>query len=125
MIKRWQNKMAAITVNTTPTLTDQSQASETDRNVIVHKFLQHGQIPAPRKAPTYADYSQLPQDLRGFLDQARSLERLRAQLPTQLRGYSQSDLLALTPQQLKDILTPPAPSPAPAPAPKPAEGDNK
>lgn len=106
-----RNKLAAITNTRGKTLTDQSAANETDRNVIVNRFLQHGQVPGSGKQPTYADYSRLPQDLKGFLHQARSLADLKKRLPKALKGYTMDDLLALTPEELTKILTPPAPKP--------------
>lgn len=120
-----KNKAAARTVNKLPSLTDQSQASETDRNVIVHRFLKTGQAPGASRQPMYGNMAVLPQDLAGFLKQARSLEHLRKKLPKALQGYSMRDLLSLTPQELKTILQPsaPTPTPTPAPTPEPKEGN--
>lgn len=109
----YKNKTAAMTHTTKPTLTDQAAAHETDRNVIMARYQIHGQLPGSAKQPMYADFSALPGDLRGFLDQARSLKTLRGQLPPQLQKHSMEELLALTPEQLTTILTPPAPPPAP------------
>lgn len=109
----YRNKTAAMTHTTKPTLTDQAAAHETDRNVIMSRYMIHGQMPGSAKQPMYADFAALPGDLKGFLDQARSLKTLRGQLPTQLQKHSMEELLALTPEQLTTILTPPAPPPAP------------
>lgn len=106
-----KNKLQARTKCVKPTLTDQSQATETDRNVIVQRFLQHGQMPGTAKNPLYADFSALPEDLRGFIHQAKRLATLKNRLPKALRGYSMNDLIELTPDELKDILAPPAPKP--------------
>lgn len=102
-----KNKELAVTHTTQPTLTDQSAAHETDRNVIMSRYMIHGQMPGSAKQPMYADFAALPGDLRGFLDHARSLKTLRGQLPTQLQKHSLEELLALTPEQLTTILTPP------------------
>lgn len=108
-----ENKRRARTKTTTETLTDQSAAYETDRNVIVTRYMVHGQAPGALKQPMYGDFSQLPTDLRGFIEQARSIKRLRNKLPEQLRNIDTDALLRLTPDELKKILTPPATTPAP------------
>lgn len=100
-------KQRAKTRNTKPSLTDQSQALQTDRNVIVHRFLKTGMAPGG-KDPMYADFSRLPTTLAGFLHQAKSLDTLRKRLPKPLQGYSTTDLLALKPDELRTILEPPA-----------------
>lgn len=100
------NKAASRTVTTQPTLTDQSQAHETDINVIVRRFATSGRVPGTQRAPLSGDFTQLPNDLRGFLDAAKDLKRLRGNLPKELQGKSTEEILALTPDQLQTILTP-------------------
>jgi len=107
------NKWEARTRTTKPTLTDQAGARDTDINIIVGQFLQHGQMPKG-KEPIYGDFSNLPGDLRGFIEQGKRLNGLKNQLPDQLRELSVEALLALTPEELKNKLTPPEPT-------KPAE----
>lgn len=106
-----RNKAKSRTTTTKPTLTDQSQAKETDRNVIVNRFMKTGQVP-PGRTGFYADMSHLPTDLKGFLDRARSIPNLKAKLPKALESLTLNELLALTPEQLREKLTPPAPPPA-------------
>jgi len=105
-----KNKAKAVYRNTDPTLTDQSGARDTDINVIVGQFLKHGQVMGGAKKPMFGqDYSELPRDLRGFIEMGKDLETHRRNLPEQLQGIKTQDLLALTPEQLKNILTPPQP----------------
>lgn len=104
-----RNKEASKTRNTDPTLTDQSAAREADINVIVGRFTKTGMVPVAKLQPMAGDYSQLPTDLRGFIETARGLHDLRRKLPLELRDHSIEKLLALTPDELTKILTPPAP----------------
>lgn len=103
------NKANARTRCVKPSLTDQSAAKETDRNIIVERYMVHGQAPGSGKQPMYGDFSNLPTSLAGFMSQARSLARLKKRLPPQLANMSQAELLALTPDKLTSILTPPEP----------------
>lgn len=112
------NKANSRTVNKGPTKTDQSQARETDINVIVGRYGIGGTVPGPGQAPMTGDFTELPQDLRGFIEKGRELDKLRAQLPKELAGKSTEELLALTAEQLTTILTPPAPPPATEEKPK-------
>lgn len=99
------------------TMTDQSQAHDTDINVIVKRYGVFGQAPGIDKEPIYGDFSDLPTDLRGFIEMGRTLDDERARLPEPLREMSMEELFALTPEKLTEILTPPAT--------KPAEGETK
>lgn len=116
----YTNKARAKTRTTKPSLTDQSQAAETDINVIVGRFLRTGQAPGG-KQPMYGDFSELDGDLRSMIERARTLHRERYKLPKELQDKPIEELLALTTTQLHAILTPPAPSPADKPADKPEE----
>lgn len=107
-----ERKAKGRTTNNEPTLTDQSMAKDTDINVIVGKFGVVGKVPGQTEPPMYGDFTTLPNDLRGFLDRAKSLESLRQKLPVQLRDKTPEELAALTPDELKNILTPPAQPPA-------------
>jgi len=100
------NKQDAIYFNTDPSKTDQSQAQHTDINVIVTQFLKTGQPPIG-KPPIYADFTQLPNDLRGLIEMGRSIENLQTQLPEQLRGIPVAQLINMTNEQINAILTPP------------------
>lgn len=107
------------TVNNKPTRTDQSQAADTNINVILTKYGVTGVARGTTNSPEWLDHTQLPQDLREAFDMARRATEARASLPEQLRKKSIEELVALTPEDLRTILTPPAPTPAPK------EGDNK
>lgn len=107
-----ENKQRAQTRTTKPSLTEQSAANETDINVIVAKFKITGRVPGSQQEPLSGDFTQLPRDLRGFIDLAKSMKNLKSKLPKELRDIPDAKLLALTPDQLKNILTPPAPKPA-------------
>lgn len=108
---------AARFINTEPTMTDQSAASQTDLNIIMTQFLKTGTSPSTSQ-PVYGDFSELPNNLRDAIEQARSVSRIRSQLPPQLREMPVEDILSLTPEQLGDILTPAQPD-------KPADNTEK
>lgn len=103
-----ENKERAKFKNTEPSLTDQSAARDTDINVIVRRFAQTGMAPATNQLPMYIDASKLPSDLRGFIETAKSLNRLKEQLPLTLRQKPLEEILALTPEALHAILNPDA-----------------
>lgn len=105
-----QRRRAAAYVETGKTMTDQSAAATTDLHVIVNQFLKTGQS-GSRSTPRYGDFSELPEDLRGYINQARALNHHRTRLPEQLRNMPTNELLALTTEQIAQILNPPAPQP--------------
>lgn len=107
------NKLRAIYKNADPTQTDQSQARETDINIIVHRYMGTGQIRSNGAQPMYIDTSNLPGDLKGFLEGAAQLEKTRKRLPEQLRNMSTEEILSLTTEQLTNIMAPPAATPTP------------
>lgn len=102
-----KNKLAAITKDDTPTLTDQSQAKATDINVIVKSFKVTGRVPGSDTPPIAGDFTALPTDLRGMIETSRELQKRRRSLPPQLRELPIEELLSLTPDKLTNILTPP------------------
>lgn len=103
-----RNKHASRTINDRPTATDQSQAAETDINVIIGRMLRTGTpVPGANGEPVYADWTQLPSDLRGMIELGRSLEMSRNKLPDQLKGIPIDQLINLTNDQILTILTPP------------------
>lgn len=117
----WRNrylaaKKKAVFINTEPSLTEQSLANETDINVIISRFAVSGTVPGAAGEPIYADFTQLPTDLRGFLETAQRLDQLRSSLPPALRSKPVEELLTLTPEQLKTILTPKPAEDPPKPA---------
>lgn len=110
------NKVDAVTMtdlNTEPSLADQSGARETDINVIVGRYGITGAATQTTKSPMYGDFTNFPNDLRDMIETSRTMEDLRERLPDQLKGKPLEELLTLTPDQLNDILKPPAPPPAP------------
>lgn len=108
------NKIASQTRNNgKPSLTDQSQARDTDINVIVGRYLKTGAAPGAPVAPINGDFTELPQDLRGFIETSRTIHKHRHQLPEKLRNMPVDELMRLTPDALANILKPPADTPAP------------
>lgn len=114
MKTNWQrNKEAAKYRSNKPTMTDQASARDTDINVIVAKYTVHGQAPGAAKPPEFGqDYTAMPNDYRGMIEMGRDLQRRMKQLPKELQHLPIDQLLALTPEQLKSILAPPAQAPA-------------
>jgi len=98
------------TENNEPTLCDQSQAKATDINIIVTQFLKTGQGPG-QSNPMYGDFTELPQDLRGFIEMGRSINDHKKQLPDQLKEIPLEYLVKMTNEQINAILTPPADPP--------------
>lgn len=109
------NKAKARTITRKPSLTDQSQARDTDINIIVGRYLKTGTAPGAGQQPIYGDYSNLPTDLRGFLETSRTLHAHRHKLPEPLKNMTVEEILALTRDELTNILTPPATTPATPP----------
>jgi len=105
-MKAHPNQAKGRTENNDPTLTDQSQAANTDINIIVTQFLRTGQTPSDTPA-IFADFTQLPEDLRGFIEMGRSIDSLVTQLPEALRGIPVRDLIGMTNEQINAKLKPP------------------
>lgn len=104
-----RNKIASRTINNKPSLTEQSGAKETDINVIVKRFIDTAQAPGSTQPPIYGDFSEIPTSLREVIERGRSIQQLMRQLPPQLKGMSKEEILALTPEQLTEKLTPKPP----------------
>lgn len=103
------------TTNSGKSLADQSQADDTNINVILRKYGATGVAMGVAGPPQYLDHTQLPEDLREAYDQIRNVGRLRDSLPDALRNKPLEELNALTLEQLNAILHPPAAPPAPPP----------
>lgn len=104
---RWlENKRRSRTVNDQPTLADQSQAPETDINVIVPRFLKTGQAPGPTAQPITGDFTQLPQGLREMIELTREMGRLRRELPEKLQQIEVDQLLEMDPKDLAELVNP-------------------
>lgn len=100
------NKARGRTVNTRPTKTDQAGARETDLNIIVSRFLTTGTVPGHAGTPLNGDFTNLPRDYRDMIHQARSIERLRGQLPKELANLTISDLVEMSDDALVGYLKP-------------------
>ena len=105
-MKKHPNQHLGRTENNEPTLTDQSAAKATDINIIVNQFLRTGQQPAGRQKH-YADFTELPTDLRGFIEMGRSIAKHQAELPEQLREIPVEYLVRMSNEQINAMLTPP------------------
>lgn len=105
-MKKHPNQHKGRTVNNEPTLTDQSAVAQTDINIIVNQFLRTGQQPQGQPKH-YADFTQLPNDLRSFIEMGRSIAEHRANLPDQLREIPVEDLVQMTDEQINAMLKPP------------------
>lgn len=101
------NKANAVTRNVKPSKTDQSATRDTDINVIVSAMLNQGREPGQGLQPVFTDLTQYPTDLRGMIEMARSLNAQMKKLPPQLQNLGPQQILALSPEALKRILTPP------------------
>lgn len=100
------------TYNDCKSLTDQSQADDTNINVILRKYGVTGVAQGVAGHPQYLDHSELPKDLREAFDMARKATSLRATLPEGLRDKPIEQLSKLTMDELNAILHPPAKPPA-------------
>lgn len=98
------------TRDTTTTMTDQAGARETDINVIVQRYGIHGQAPGTDAKPSYEDLSEFPTDLRDLIDTARGIDEHYNKLPEALKHMEFGELMALTPEALTNILSPPQPA---------------
>lgn len=98
------NKNAAKYSDKTPSKTDQSQAGDTDVNVIVRKYAVTGKAPGMPGNPMYGDFSDIPGDLRSMLEEGRKIRRYKNQLPEKLKTMEIKDLLRLTPTEIQNIL---------------------
>lgn len=101
-------KDAAIYRPTKPTMTDQSQASDTDVNVIVRKYAVSGTVPGHQGQPLYGDFTQMPRDLRELIQRARSIERLRGELPKTMQSLTLQDLVDMDNEALISYIQPAA-----------------
>jgi len=99
------NKARARFYNTQPSMTDQSQANDTDVNIIMKKYAVTGTAPGAPKAPMYIDMTNFPTTLRGVLEEGRKMGAYRRALPEQLRDKPIEELLMLTTEEIQTILT--------------------
>lgn len=117
-------KEAAKYRSSKPTMTDQSQAADTDVNIIMGKFGIGGTVTVTGKQPIYGDFTDLPNNLADMIRMARRSAELRQTLPNQLREMPDKKLFALTKDELTNILTPPQKDPHHANTRLPNDGQN-
>lgn len=118
------NKAKAIFRNEEPSATDQSQANDTDINVIIKRYGITGSAPGAAHEAMYEDFSELPNDLREMIEQSRDMARLRRELPAPLQEMDLHELLSLTPDKINAILQPtnkPTDTPPDKPTDKPTQ----
>lgn len=102
-----KNRLRARTVNNDPSETDQSAAAETDLNVIVRNFIKHGEVSGASEEPLYGDFTELPSNLRDFIELGRSINQNRWNLPKELRDIPVEQLLSLEVDEIKNLINPP------------------
>lgn len=110
-----QRKADAVIMNNEPTLTDQGGARDTDINIIVRSMGVGNTLPGNTKQPITGDFTSIPEDLRGMIEESRAIENYRSTLPAQLREMPMEQLLALTQDDLVKIMQPPAQPPVDQP----------
>lgn len=112
-----------------PSLTDQSQAKDTDLNIIVRQLAATGVVRGKAGEPLpFTDYTNGPADLREHLEAVKNLKDLRGELPKELQQLTLEQIVTLDNKQLAqyyhhakqqtDQQTPPKP---PEPTAKPTE----
>lgn len=111
----YSNKKLSRTRTTTPSLTDQAGARETDINIIVGRMMKTGQLPGAPLPPIYGDFTVFPTDLRSMIETARTLRDHHDKLPKPLRDLTPEQLLGLTAEQLHAIMKPPTSQPTTEP----------
>lgn len=104
-----ENRKRAQTKTTKPTLTDQSQADETNINKIIARYRITGRAPGKTQEPMYGDFVGFPKDLREMIETSRRIPGLQTTLPPQLRDMTVEQLLTLNDQEITRILTPEPP----------------
>lgn len=100
----YDNRKRARTETIGVTKTDQSQRELTDINVIVRNLGMTGQMQGHARAPIYADFSALPEDLRGFLEMGKELQEHRANLPEELQHLDNQQIVDADPRELARII---------------------
>lgn len=80
------------TINTEPTLTDESQAKDCDANIVMAQWLKTGQNPHMAKAQGYyLDISEQPTDLLAMRNQIEDADEAFYSLPAETRDYFKND----------------------------------
>lgn len=122
------------TVNNEPSMTQESDAMETDINFIVKRFGVTGQLPQVNMQPLYGDFTDVG-DYRTAVERINAANTAFMGLPAETRKRFDNDPqkfvdFATNKDNLEELrkmgLAPPAPEPTikePAPAPAPKEGN--
>jgi len=100
----YARKEAAKFCNTMPSLADQAGARDTDINIIVRTMGVQANTMPPN--PQYQDWTQMPEDLRGVIEQSRSVQDYVQKLPPQLRELPIEQLMDLQADDITNILKP-------------------
>jgi len=101
-----RNKERAKYYETMPSLTDQSQADDTDINLIMKRAEAGQMVRGAAGEPQYGDFSEVPQDLKTAIEKARQVKEIRAKLPPALREIPIEELLTYSREELKAIVDP-------------------
>nr|QJB20023.1 MAG: internal scaffolding protein [Microvirus sp.] len=100
-------KAQLASINKDPSKADQSGAEDTDINVIVKRYGVYGTIPQSNKTAKFGeDFSELPDDLRGMIETARSLSFHQGELPVALQVLTVEDLMTYDAKALAELLKP-------------------
>lgn len=95
------NKAKAIYRSNAPSLTDQAAYKDTDLNIVIPRYLTTGHAPGQVKPGEFMDLSEVPQDLRGLIDESRRINQYRQQLPEELRDIPTEQLIYMSPEEMR------------------------
>lgn len=79
-----------VTVNEEPTMTQQSDANETDINVIMAKYQQTGQLPRVLTEPLFGDFTDAP-DYRTAVETINAANAAFMEIPAKIRAQFGND----------------------------------
>lgn len=99
------------TVSDPISMADQSQAEDTNINVILRKYGVTGVATGRAGPPQYLDHTEHPEDYRQAIELTRKIGTLQQQLPEQLKNMTLEQVTHLSNEQLNAILAPPKTEP--------------
>jgi len=120
-----ERSKAFSTVNTEESMTQQSDAADTDINIIMKKYGASGQLPQVQVAPLFGDFT-TALDFREMQEKIREGKNAFEELPVDVRrrfGYDPAEFIAFATEpankeELRKMgIEPPAPAPVPEPPP--------
>lgn len=79
------------TINLQPSLTQQSDAAESDINVIVRRYVKTGQLPQVNQEPIYGDFSTEGFTYREMVEKINAANSAFEQIPADVRGRFGND----------------------------------